>query len=299
MGNKKNITIIINPISGIGRQKTIESLLPSALDHLKFNYSIVYTQYAGHAHELARQAVEEKKDIVMIAGGDGSVNEAGSALVHSETALAILPAGSGNGLARHLKIPLQVKKAIALLNNHSTKKIDTGIVNEHRFMGVAGVGFDAHIAHVFDKDGKRGFRTYAKLVLREYRKYHPSTYELAINGREEKREALMITIANSSQFGNGAKMAPKAVIDDGIFTVVSTSKYPISRLPGVLLKLMTGRIKPGRYISMAETENLVIKGFEGWMHLDGEPRFIPKTDLKFGLESKSLKVIVPVNQPRN
>lgn len=293
MSSKKKIRFIINPISGIGKQKILESIIPEQIDATKIDYDITYTEYAKHACELAKEAKEKNYDIVAIAGGDGSVNEAGSALVHSNTSLAIIPTGSGNGLARHLKIPLNLKKSISLLNEYEIKKIDTGIVNEFRFMGVAGVGFDAHIAQVFDKFGKRGFSSYAKLVLREYKNYQPAEYSLLLNNREIHKKALMITIANSSQFGNGAKMAPKTVIDDGKFTVVITSKYSLYRLPGVLFKLMTGLIKSSKNTQLEDAETLTIKDFEGWLHLDGEPRFIPNTTLQFGLESKSLQVIIP------
>jgi len=292
MSNRKKVRFIINPVSGIGRQKILESLIPENIDYRKIEYHITYTEYAKHAHELAKEASGLNYDIVAIAGGDGSVNEAGSALLHSRTSLAIIPTGSGNGLARHLKIPLNLKKSIVLLNDFEIKKIDTGTVNEFRFMGVAGVGFDAYIAHVFDQFGKRGFSSYAKLVLREYKKYQPVEYSMIINNHEIHRKALMVTIANSSQFGNGAKMAPQTIIDDGKFTVVITSKFPIYSLPCILLKLMTGRIRPSRKIQMEEAETLAIKDFGGWLHLDGEPRFISNTDLIFGLDSKSLNVIV-------
>lgn len=295
MSGKKKIRFIINPVSGIGKQKILESIIPKQIDTSKIDYDITYTQFAKHAFELAKDAKDLNYDIVAVAGGDGSVNEAGSALVNSKTSLAIIPTGSGNGLARHLKIPLNLGRSIALLNDFEIKKIDTGTVNEFRFMGVAGVGFDAHIAHVFDKFGKRGFRTYAKLVLREYRNYRSNEYSLLLNDQERTQNALMITIANSSQFGNGAKMAPKTVIDDGKFTVVITKKHPLYRLPGVLIKLMTGRVKNSKNIQLEDAESLTINDFEGWLHLDGEPRFIPNTTLHFGLESKSLQVIIPKN----
>src|SRR5690554_488083 len=141
---KKSIRFIINPISGVGKKKVLPGLIKQHLDHSKFTYDIVYTSHRGHAVEISKEAADEGIDIVCVVGGDGSVHEAGTSLIGRNTALAILPTGSGNGIARYLGLPRRIKSALKSINAHQIETVDTLTLNGHQFIGVSGFGFDAY-----------------------------------------------------------------------------------------------------------------------------------------------------------
>jgi diacylglycerol kinase family enzyme len=164
----KKIRFIINPHSGTGKKEMLPELIQSSIDKSIFNAEICFTKAPGHATELSREAVANGYEIVVAVGGDGSVNETASALINSKTALGIIPTGSGNGLARHLGIPVHAGKAIAVLNSGKIDVIDSLLANDRFCIGTLGVGFDAHIAHLFSISNKRGYLTYIKLVLKEF-----------------------------------------------------------------------------------------------------------------------------------
>ncbi|MCK6649852.1 MAG: YegS/Rv2252/BmrU family lipid kinase, partial [Bacteroidia bacterium] len=219
MNTKKKICFIVNPVSGIGRQKVIEKLIDQLLDRTLFEYEIQYTKAAKHATELAKDAALRNFDIVVAVGGDGSVNETAKGLIGTKTAMAIIPAGSGNGLARHLKIPIDIKKAMEVINMGVISTVDSIRFNDETFVNVAGIGFDAHIGWEFAKFGKRGFSSYLKVIMREFPKYKARKYELEIDGKTIYPEAFLISFANGSQWGNNAYIAPTADISDGIMDI--------------------------------------------------------------------------------
>ena len=221
-----------------------------------------------------------------------AINEAGSGLIGTETALAIIPTGSGNGLARHLKIPLQLERAVKLLNEHSILSMDTGRMNEYLFLATCGVGFDAHISRKFAEFGKRGFISYIRLVSREYNAYRPERYTLRIDGKEYEREALMITVANASQYGNNATIAPGAVVDDGIFEVCILKKAPLVELPGIVLRVFTNRIDRSRYSEVITGKEIEIIQKGMIAHTDGEP-LDSGPQLRISVVPTSLNVVVP------
>src|ERR1051325_8729292 len=216
---KKSILFIVNPISGVGRQKVIEKLIDRYLDKKKYEPSIAYTRARAHAIALASEAAQNDFDVVVAVGGDGSVNETGKGLVGTNTGMAILPTGSGNGLARHLGIPMKLEKAMQVINEGRIMSIDTVKMNNERFFGMAGIGFDAHIGWEFARFGKRGFSSYVKFFLREFPGYRAQKYELTLDGKKIEREALLISFANGSQYGNNAAIAPNADIGDGLMDV--------------------------------------------------------------------------------
>ncbi len=223
---QKRILFIVNPISGIGRQKAVERLIEARLDKDRFNISIAYTNAPGHATDISRKAAADGVEIVVAVGGDGTVNETAAGLVDSETILAIVPAGSGNGLARHLKIPMNLKRAIDVINMGRILKIDTATMNDQLFVNVAGVGFDAAVAKKFALAGKRGFSTYLRITTNSYKQYEPKQYTLIIDGKVIKRRALLISFANSSQFGNNTSIDPSASVSDGYIDVCIVGKVP-------------------------------------------------------------------------
>ena len=178
MMDKKKITFILNPISGTHSKEEIPNLIEQTLDQELYDYTIRFTEYAGHAAEIARECVEKEEDVVVAVGGDGTVNEVARSLVHTQTALAIIPCGSGNGLARHLCLPLDVKKAIGIINSYNVETFDYGVINDLPFFCTCGMGFDAFISLKFAEAGKRGPITYAENVLKEGLNYKPETYEV-------------------------------------------------------------------------------------------------------------------------
>jgi YegS/Rv2252/BmrU family lipid kinase len=216
---KQKIVFILNPISGTTSKAGIPEQIESTLDKSKFDYTIVETEHAGHASEIATRAKNEQIDIVVAIGGDGTVNEVARAIVHSHTALGIIPCGSGNGLARHLMLPMNVKKAIEIINMCEIHNLDYGIINDYPFFCTCGMGFDAFVSQKFAEAGKRGPITYIENVLREGLKYKPETYEIEDETGTKRYKAFLISCANASQYGNNAYIAPQASMSDGLMDV--------------------------------------------------------------------------------
>ena len=224
---KKKIVFIMNPISGTVSKAGIPAIIDSTLDKEKFDYVIKHTEYAGHASDLAREAANAGTDIVVAVGGDGTVNEVARAIVHTHTALGIIPCGSGNGLARHLSIPLDFRKAIEIINACEIHDLDYGIINEMPFFCTCGMGFDAFISLKFAMSGKRGPISYAENVLKEGLKYKPETYIIENENGKQQYEAFLISCANASQYGNNAYIAPQASMSDGLLDVIIMEPFDI------------------------------------------------------------------------
>lgn len=287
----KKVLVLINPISGVGKQKVIENLIGDNIDSLLLSVDIKYTQYRAHANKLAKEAVG-RYDIVVAVGGDGTVNEVGSALIGTDTALAIIPTGSGNGLARYLKIPLNPQKAVKLLNRLQTRCIDTIKINEFYSLNVAGVGFDAHISHLFAKSKHRGVATYIKVVAAEFTTYKPTKYHLTIDNEELNIKAYLISFANSSQYGNNIFIAPDAEIDDGLIDVCIINGFPKIAAPAMLISMLRKNNIRGFLDRIVKAKNITIdhpNELSG--HVDGEPVFFGKR-VTIKINPLSLKVIV-------
>jgi len=284
---------MINPVSGVGKQKIVKDIAGKILDAVNIHADLVYTEYPGHASKLASEA-KGTYDIVVAVGGDGTVNEAGGALVGSDTALAIVPTGSGNGLARHLGISQKPEQALMLLNDFKLKRIDTVTVNDYISLNVAGVGFDAHISHLFAKSKQRGLGSYVKLVVNEFSSYRSSKYTLTIDGSKKVAyDAFVISLANSSQYGNNFYIAPDASVTDGLFDICIINKFPKIAAP-VLLMSMMRKDNVGRYLeNIVKARHLIIehdKDMPG--HIDGEPVFLGKK-VEVKINPASLNVVVP------
>jgi len=289
---KTRVLFLINPISGIGKQKTVENAVQNAIDHRKIEVEIAYTQYAGHARELARAAVG-KYAVVVAVGGDGTVNEVGASLVNTTTALAIIPTGSGNGLARFLDIPLRVTRAIQIINQMEVRDIDTLCVDGQVSLNVAGIGFDAHISHLFAKQKNRGPAAYVKLISKEYAKYKSSIYKITIDDKTYQLPAFMITFANSSQWGNNIHIAPQAKIDDGLIDVCIIKEFPIYEGPSLLISILDQSLDQRKYDVVTQAKHIIIECADGLLgHLDGEPVSFGET-AEIKIHPLSLRVIVP------
>ncbi|MEI6173876.1 MAG: diacylglycerol kinase family protein [Bacteroidota bacterium] len=291
--SKKQILFIINPISGVGKLKGVEHIISERLDNSLFDSSIVYTNAPGHATEISRKAAADGMDIVVAVGGDGTVNETAAGLVGTETTLAIIPKGSGNGLARHLKIPMNVKGAIDAINKGKCLKIDTATINDQLFVNLAGVGFDASVAKKFASAGKRGFSTYLRITTSSYRNYEPKQYTLVIDGKVIKRRALLISFANSNQFGNNTSIDPTASVNDGYIDVCIVGKMPYWKAVLLAPLLFLKKFDQTRYIEIIRAKEVVLRRKKGKsIHLDGDPKIMGK-ELTMRINPLSLNVIVP------
>ncbi|MCE9540377.1 MAG: YegS/Rv2252/BmrU family lipid kinase [Bacteroidetes bacterium] len=289
---KKKICFIVNPISGVGRQMVVEKLIDQHLNRTLFDYEIVYTKAAKHATELAKQAVANNFNIVVAVGGDGSVNEVARGLIGSSTAMAIMPAGSGNGFARHMNIPLDLKKAMNIINNAKEASIDTIQLNNETFINVAGVGFDAHIGWEFAKFGKRGFSSYLKVIIREFPKFKVQDYELIINGQPFYKKAFLISFANGSQWGNNAYIAPLADVADGYMDIAILKNFSFWNVISIGYKLLRKTIHLSPHLETIKAKEVVVKQANTIAHIDGEPIEVGHS-ISIKVNPLSLRVIIP------
>lgn len=292
MNTKKRVTFIVNPISGTQNKKGVTEKIKKYANNEKFDISIIPTQYAGHATEIAAQCAADGVDIVVAVGGDGTINETARALVHSNTVLGIIPCGSGNGLARHLHIPMDVQKAIEVINQCVVETIDYGKINDIPFFCTCGVGFDAFISMKFAQAGKRGLSTYIENTLREGLRYEPETYEIENEDGSMKYEAFLITCANASQYGNNFYIAPKASLCDGLMDVIIMEPFTMLDAPAISFQMINGTIDQNSKIKTLRCKRLKIhRSKPGVIHFDGDP-VMAEADLMVEIIEKGLQVII-------
>jgi YegS/Rv2252/BmrU family lipid kinase len=261
---------IVNPFSGVGRHRMVETIVSKSLDASVFDYQVVYTEAAGHAGKLSQAAARNGYRLIVAVGGDGTVNEVAAPLIGTDIVLGMVPSGSGNGLARHLKIPLETEKAVALLNHRNKRRIDTVTVNDRFFLSIAGVGFDAYVAQKFANERRRGFFQYARIILLTYFKYLPQKYVLHLNGEQIVRKALFISFANSDQFGYNTSIAPQARIDDGLMDISIMRKAPAWKAPFLLLMFFMKKIDRTNYVEMIRASEVLVEQKKKRINLDGE-----------------------------
>jgi YegS/Rv2252/BmrU family lipid kinase len=293
----KKVSVIVNPISGGMQKEAVIERLYEALNPTQFDIEVLYTEAPKHGGELAREALGRKAEIIVAVGGDGSVNEIGQALVGTKASLAIIPTGSGNGLARHLGIPMDPALAIDVIKEGHVQTIDTVRVtdqsgNDQTYLGVAGVGFDAEIGWKFSETKRRGFFSYLFLVLKELPRYRPTTYDLWVDGKKITREAFLVAFANSSQFGNGATIAPGAIIDDGFLDLVIVHKFPFPTAARLAYQLFHGTLFNSQYVETIRCKKVDIYQHYIKAHLDGEPGFFLDT-VHVEIVPASLNILVP------
>lgn len=289
---KKKILFIINPISGKQKQKGVEVLIKQILDTNLYDSEITYTKAAKHAIELSAQGVKEGFAIITAVGGDGSVNEVGRSLVGTNSALAILPCGSGNGAARHMRIPSNLKQAIQVINKSNTKTIDTIQVNKEIAINVTGIGYAAHIANEFTKLKSRGFLNYVMLAVRDSISYKTLLCEIETNGEKKTVDAFIIDVANGSQWGNNVVIAPKAVNNDGVLDLCIIKKFPFLAFPAMATRLFTHSIDCSTYVENKQVTEVILRQERTLGHIDGEPIELGR-ELKVKINPVSLKVIIP------
>ena len=291
MTEKKRIVFVVNPISGTQGKKAILKWIDERLDQSIYDYSIVKTEYAGHATQIAANAVQEKVDVVVAIGGDGTINEIARSLVHTNTALGIIPCGSGNGLARHLRIPMEPKAAIDVLNRGHELCIDYGKINNIPFFCTCGVGFDAFISLKFADSGKRGLLTYLENTLHESLTYQPETYEIENEEGTMKYKAWLIACGNASQYGNDAYIAPQASLTDGLMDVTIMEPVTVLDVPSLSFQLFNKTIDQNSRVKTMRAKKIKIHRVnDGVMHFDGDPLMAGK-ELEVEIVPAGLRVI--------
>ena len=291
---KTQVLFIVNPKSGSAAGRTdVAALLEEELDKDNIAYTLVETQYAGHATELARQAVSAGIRVVCAVGGDGTVNEVARGLVHADAALAILPRGSGNGLARHLNIPMNLVHAVGILNGLHRSRIDSCQINGHPFFCTAGIGFDAHVSSVFAASARRGLRTYLQLVVQEFLKFRPLAATLQLEKERLEAECFVVAFANAAQYGNNAYIAPMADIRDGLVDVCLIRSLSVQKAIALGYGMITKRIATSSDAQYFQTPAVTVQSQEPFkFHADGE--FIGEdTSFRVKIFPLSLQVIVP------
>ncbi|MEH0155591.1 diacylglycerol kinase family protein [Limibacter armeniacum] len=293
---RPKILFIVNPISGASKGKEIASYIKTHLDGTVLDADIRFTEAVNHATEIAIEGVKEGFKIIAAVGGDGTINETAKALRHTDTALGIIPIGSGNGLARHLGIPLQSKFALKRLVTGETRVIDSGILNDVPFFCTAGTGFDAYVSHVFATATGRGLSNYVKAGVKEYLRYSSSEYELIVDGDKLTVDAYAITVANAAQYGNNAYIAPEASTRDGLLNVTILKHFPKWKGIPLVIRTFNKTIHRSPHVLTVKGKKIQIRktGQEDtnlFVHRDGEP-YMAKSPLNFEVVPQSLKVIV-------
>jgi diacylglycerol kinase (ATP) len=293
---KEQIVFIINPVSGKGKSKDTAETISKELDIDRFSPLFFFTKKAGDATQFAKDSEKKGVRYIVAVGGDGTMNEVASALINTNAFLGIIPSGSGNGFARHLHIPSNKQKAISIINKLHTLTIDYGTINNQPFFCTCGVGFDARIGHLFALNPKRGFNAYIKATFQEFLQYKPKKYTVKINNKKIRERAFLITVANASQYGNNAYIAPHADITDGMLDVSIVKPFPIHRAINFGLSLFNKQIEREPYVEVCLTKKLTIKRKkEGEVHIDGEPVMMGKK-LKIHIVPKGLQVIIPLEK---
>ena len=289
---KKKAIFVMNLISGTSSKAGVPDLIENNLDKEKFDYEIVVTEYAGHASEIASRAKDNGVDLVVAVGGDGTVNEVARAIVHSDTALGIMPCGSGNGLARHLLLPMNLRKSLDIINAFDVRDLDYGIINGHPFFCTCGMGFDAFVSQKFAEAGKRGPITYAENILREGLKYKPETYVLEDENGTNQYKAFLISCANASQYGNNAYIAPQASMSDGLIDVIIMEPFDVFEAPQISIDMFNKTLDKSSRIKTFRTKRLHIhRSKPGMIHYDGDP-VMTTADVDVVLVEKGFKVVV-------
>ncbi len=291
MEGKLKLVVIYNPFSGRRKTKHLPQLVQHLLKDSKYNSFVWPTEKASDVTLLTEKAIREKADVVVAAGGDGTINQVASRLVNTGITLGIIPLGSGNGFARHFKIPLQTEKAITLLTSAKAKEIDTVWINKHCMVNVGGIGFDAHISSLFANNKKRGLQGYVKTIVKQLG-YKSEAYKIFRNDELLwEGKAFMISIANATQWGNNVKVHAGALPDDGLMNLVVLKKFSTFELPLILSSVLNGKLHLSKKAIVYSGSDFMIERLkEGSVHADGEPLWLGK-QININIAPLSLKIL--------
>ncbi|WP_133259598.1 diacylglycerol/lipid kinase family protein [Pseudochryseolinea flava] len=293
----KKVMFIVNKFAGTGYQPAVEGKMIEVSERHDVECTIEFTRSPGHATELAQAAVKEHFDAVVAVGGDGTINEVARGLVRSSVPMGIIPRGSGNGLSRHLGIPLKLHDAINAVFRSSPVAVDTFTVNDKLSLNVSGIGFDGHIANLFGGKTKRGLTGYTKLTISEFLQFKEFDASVLVDGNPVDAHAFIIAVANSSQYGNNARIAPAASVCDGLLHLNIIRKVPMYRLD-VVYAVFAGNIERSSFCQIVAGQKITIKTTKPIAyHVDGEPCG-HHDNFQITINPSSLKVLVPDQSPR-
>jgi len=288
---KRKILFVINPISGVKTKYNFPLEIDKYLDKSKFDSECVFTEYRGHGSQIAAEAIRNGVDILVAVGGDGTINEVASEVEGTNKLMGIIPLGSGNGLARSLGIPIHAIHAIKRINKLNISKIDSGTFNGKKFFNMAGVGFDAQISARFAGNVKRGLVSYAKIAFSEVFNYQSQQYRLNIDGKEYEHKAFMISLANSSQYGNNAHISPLASLSDGMLDICIVKPFPLYKFPALVFRMFRKNTHKSNYLEIIQGSKIIItRESAAVIHLDGDPIDMGNT-LTIGINPHSLNIL--------
>ena len=289
----KKVLFIVNPVSGGKSKKPYLEAIGRFLDKGAYSSRIAFTEYSGHASELAHGCEE---DIVVAVGGDGTVSEVARGLIGTGKTFGIIPCGSGDGLALHLGIGRNPRKAIEVLNSQCVRMIDYGQVDGKPFFCTVGVGFDAIVAERFAGSSSRGLATYITTALRTWMGFTPDTYSVTVDGEVHTCPASMITVGNVNQWGNQARITSLASVADGMLDVAIVQPFHTVEIPGLAIKLLGGKAHTSSRVTMLRGKRIIIeRSSDGPAHCDGDPSVMGR---RIVLETvpAALPVLVPENR---
>ena len=291
-----NALFLVNERSGARRTYDVRTLIRTHWPHERCNI-----EGCSSKDELDRIIDDAERagiEAIFAVGGDGTVHEIARRLIGRQIALGIVPTGSGNGFARHLGLAIEPADVLRSAMELRVATIDTAEVNGRAFIGVMGIGFDAFIAERFASSTVRGMRTYIVEGVRGYAAYRRQDYELTIDGEQQRVHAFVIAVANSSQYGNNAQVAPLASVQDGLLDVVVIRDAPLLSVPFMTARLFSGSVHRSRNVATARGRDIVIRrGGAGPAHLDGEPLDLP-AELTVRIRPRSLNVLIPADTRR-
>lgn len=288
---KRKILFVINPISGGKTKYNFPEKIDKYLDKSKFDFECVFTEYHGQGSLLAAEALRNGVDILVAVGGDGTINEVATEVEGTNKLMGIIPFGSGNGLARSLGIPLGDVQAIKRINKLHISKIDSGTFNGRKFFNMAGIGFDAQISARFAKNVKRGLSSYVKIAFSEVSNYRSQHYRLNIDGKEYEHQAFMISVANSSQYGNNAHISPFASLNDGMLDICILKPFPLYKFPALVFRMFRKNTHKSNYLEIIQGSKIsILRESAAAVHLDGDP-FNMGTELIIGINPHSLNIL--------
>lgn len=285
------IAVLINPLSGGIDKKR----LPDKLKIVLQSDAVIHvSESAEDTKRFAKFCRDEAFELLIVAGGDGTLNDVGTELLGSKTAVGIYPQGSGNGLARMLGAKANAHLLMSSIQKAQFRNIDIGKVNERAFLNVAGVGFDAHIAERFAGNAVRGFGGYVSETLKAFGQYEPETYTLRYEGQELVLPAFLLTVCNGSQYGNNAWISPHSDLFDGRLELNAIGPMSWVKTPSLVYALFTKQIaKHSAVRQFCSKEFIVHREFEGPVNIDGEFEIMGR-ELCFRVIPSGLRVLMPV-----
>jgi diacylglycerol kinase (ATP) len=282
-----NVLFLVNARSGAGRRRDIDAAIREASGDWTVDVQPC-TTIADLDGVIAR-AVSRRVDAVYAVGGDGTVHEIAKRLIGTHVALGVIPAGSGNGFARHLGLPMDPAASLRACRGLRIETVDTATVNGAPFVATMGLGFDAWIADAFAHAGVRGLATYVRVALRGFAGYRSEEYEIEVEGQRSTHRALVVAVANASQYGNNARIAPLASLQDGLLDITIVERAN----PIAAARLFTGSLHRARgVVTMRARRVEITRRTAGPAHLDGEPLTLPEV-LRVEIVPQSLRVVVP------